>query len=369
MGFWAYIDRLPQMRTVFHLIRVAPVATLFILVLCVRGHAASFEDYRARVSEARGAIQQLETPDYYSDDPLQRDSVMQNALARLRQLLPARESVLFNGQNIEVDNAWFHEALDEYQKLVRQPERATAVVSGARERLSALLERLDEMKSASSTDGKDANKARLAEILRRAEYDKTVAEKSAIERLWEEFIRWISKFLPKFGPLKPGTGQALSGVAQVVVIGFSVLLIAFLIWKLLPRYLRNRGNKKKKAKREPRIVLGERLEPDQTASDLLDQAEALARTGDLRGAIRKAYIALLCELGDRKVIMLAQHKTNRDYLMAVRNRHALYESLRKLTASFEIHWYGFVAPAPTDWEAFRLGVRAAGSSEASRGTR
>ena len=120
---------------------------------------------------------------------------------------------------------------------------------------------------------------------------------------------------------------------------------------------------------EPRIVLGERLEPDQTASDLLEQAEALARTGDLRGAIRKAYIALLCELGDRKVIVLAQHKTNRDYLLAVRNRRALYEPLRKLTASFEIHWYGFVAPAPTDWEAFRLGVRAAGSSEANRGTR
>jgi hypothetical protein len=105
------------------------------------------------------------------------------------------------------------------------------------------------------------------------------------------------------------------------------------------------------------------LEPDQTAADLLERAEALARKGDLRGAIRKAYIALLCELGDRKVIMLAQHKTNRDYLMAVRNRRALYEPLRKLTTSFEIHWYGFVAPAPTDWEEFRLGCRRAVTSD------
>ncbi len=357
------------MRTKFHSLRVAAVATLFILAICARGQAASFEDYRARVAQSVSAIQQLEAPDYYTDDPLQRDSVKQNALARLRELLPARESVLFNGQNIDVDNAWFHQALAEYEKLGHQPERVTAVVTRTRDQLRALLERLDEMKSASSTEGKDASKARLAEILRRSEYDKSVAEKSAITRLWEEFIRWLSKLFPRVGPMQPGTGQALTGVAQVVVIGFSVLLIAFLIWKLLPRYLRNRGNRKKKAKREPRIVLGERLEPDQTASDLLEQAEALARTGDLRGAIRKAYIALLCELGDRKVIMLAQHKTNRDYLMAVRNRHALYESLRKLTASFEIHWYGFVAPAPTDWEAFRLGVRAAGSTEVNRGTR
>lgn len=357
------------MRTVFHSLRVAAVATLFLLAAWTQVQAASFEDYRGRVSQAVSAIQQLEAPDYYTDDPLQRDAVMQNALARLRQLLPAREPVLFNGQNIDVDNAWFHEALDEYQKLGHQPERASAVLTRTRDQLRALLERLGEMKTAGSTDEKDASKARLSEILRRSEYDKSVAEKSAIERLWEEFIRWLSKLLPRFGPVQPGTGQAMSGVAQVVVIGFSVLLIAFLIWKLLPRYLQNRRNRKKKAKREPRIVLGERLEPDQTASDLLEQAEALARTGDLRGAIRKAYIALLCELGDRKVIMLAQHKTNRDYLMAVRNRHALYEPLRKLTASFEIHWYGFVAPGPTDWEAFRLGVRAAGASEASRGTR
>ena len=351
------------MRTKLHSLRVAAIASLFILALCARGQAVSFEDYRGRVSQAVSAIQQLEAPDYYTDDPLQRDAVMQNALHGLRQLLPARESVLFNGQNIDVDNAWFHEALDEYQKLAHQPERASVVLARTRDQLGALLERLGEMKPASSTDGKDANKARLAEILRRPEYDKSVAEKSAIERLWEEFIRWLSKLIPRFGPVQPGTGQAMSSVAQVIVIGFSVLLIAFLIWKLLPRYLQNRRNKKKKAKREPRIVLGERLELDQTASDLLEQAEALARTGDLRGAIRKAYIALLCELGDRKVIMLAQHKTNRDYLMAVRNRHALYEPLRKLTTSFEIHWYGFVAPGPTDWEAFRLGCRSAVKSD------
>lgn len=355
------------MHTKLHSLRVAAVATLFILALCAQAQAASFEDYRARVSQAVSAIQQLEAPDYYVDDPLQRDSVMQNALTRLRQLLPAQESVLFNRQNIDVDNAWFHKALDEYQKLGHQPERATALVASTREQLRALLQRLDEMKLQSATDGKDQSKARLAEILRRPEYDKSIAEKSAIERLWEEFIRWLSKLIPKIGPLQPGTGQALSGVAQIVVIGFSVLLIAFLIWKLLPRYWRSRGMKKKKAKREPRIVLGERLEPDQTAADLLEQAEALARTGDLRGAIRKAYIALLCELGDRKVIMLAQHKTNRDYLMAVRNRRALYEPLRKLTTSFETHWYGFVAPEPNDWEEFRLGVRTAGASEASRG--
>lgn len=351
------------MRSILLSLKVALALAVFILTFARNAPAASLEEYRARVAEAVNVIQQLHEPEYYTDDPLQREPFRAAALARLRHLLPASESVVFNGQNIQADNAWFHGALDEYQKLGNQSERATAVVYTTREQLRALLERLDEMRAAAATSDKDADKARLAEILRRPEYDKSVAGKSALERLWETFIRWLSKIFPKIGPISPATGQGLSSIAQVVVIGFSVLLVAFLIWKFLPRYLRTRGNRKKKAKREPRIVLGERLDPDQTAADLLEQAEALARTGDLRGAIRKAYIALLCELGERKVISLAQHKTNRDYLMSVRNTRALYEPLRKLTNSFELHWYGFVPPAPGDWEEFRVGCRSAVTSD------
>ena len=94
-----------------------------------------------------------------------------------------------------------------------------------------------------------------------------------------------------------------------------------------------------------------------TAADLLAQAESLARNGDLRAAIRKAYIALLCELGDRKLISLAQHKTNRDYLNSVRDKGSLYSGMRKLTQSFELHWYGFVPAGETDWTEFRNGYR------------
>jgi hypothetical protein len=77
----------------------------------------------------------------------------------------------------------------------------------------------------------------------------------------------------------------------------------------------------------------------------------------LRAAIRKAYIALLCELGDRKIISLAQYKTNRDYLHAVRDKGSLYTSMRKLTNMFELHWYGFRPAGETDWDEFRNGYR------------
>ncbi len=338
-------------------------AAILATVCGASAQGATFADYRTRISQAASVIQQLETPDYYTDDSSQTSELVENALARSRQLLPETESITFNNQTIDVDNKWFHHALAEYERKRKRGEHDADLIHRTREELRALIQRLDEMKSGLANADKDANKARLAEILRRPEYDKSIVQESALEKLWKQFIRWLVKLFPKIKPLQPGTGRSLANVAQVIVIGLSVALIAFLIWRFLPRYLRNRRGKNKTAKREPRIVLGERLEPDQTATDLLEQAEALARAGDLRGAIRKAYIALLCELGDRKVISLAQHKTNRDYLMSVRARSSLYESLRKLTFSFERHWYGFVPPAPNDWDEFRMGCRKAVTTE------
>jgi hypothetical protein len=127
---------------------------------------------------------------------------------------------------------------------------------------------------------------------------------------------------------------------------------------LIARFKPKRRSRAAK-KREPRIVLGERLEPEETAVDLLSEAEALARRGEIRSAIRKAYIALLVELGDRKVITLAQHKTNRDYLNAVRNLPPLHQNMRGLTDSFERHWYGFVEASDNDWQKFRSAYHSA----------
>ena len=342
---------------------LAVAILIFVTSLPTTVQAGTLADYHTRLGQAASVIQQLETPDYYTDNSSQSNELVDNALERLRHLLPETESVTFNNQTIEVDNKWFHKALAEYEKKRRLGEHDADLIRNTREELRALMQRLDEMKSGAKTDDKDANKARLAEILRRPEYDKTAVQESAIERLWNQFLRWLAKLFPRVKPIQPGAARSISRIAQIIIIGFSLVLIAFLIWKFLPRYLSSRRSKKKARKREPRIVLGERLEPDQTAADLLEQAEALARNGDLRGAIRKAYIALLCELGDRKVISLAQHKTNRDYLMSVRTRSALYESMRRLTFSFERHWYGFVPPAPNDWDEFRVGCRKAVSSE------
>ena len=75
--------------------------------------------------------------------------------------------------------------------------------------------------------------------------------------------------------------------------------------------------------------------------------------GNLRAAIRKGYIAFLCELSDRRLIGLAQHKTNRDYLRDVRKKDALYQNMNGLTTSFERHWYGLETADEGDWQKFK----------------
>src|SRR6266849_924436 len=336
------------------------VVAVFGLLSCVASaRAVTLEDYRHQVSRARASIQELHAA-FADQYPSQREQFIAATIALVRAELPAQETVLLGRQTVAVDNTWLHEALNDLEKNRDLNARRAERVAHIGERLRALGERLDEMQNGKPSASKDDNKTRLSEILRRSEYRKQAEESSALTRLINRLLRWLGSLFPQTKPLQPGNAMALSRIAQVVVIGVCVLAIALLIWKFAPAYLRNR--RKKKPKREARIVLGERLEPDQTSADLLAQAESLARSGDLRAAIRKAYIALLCELGDRKVISLAQHKTNRDYLGAVRDRPSLFLSMRGLTNSFEIHWYGFVPATPDDWANFRAGYLNAGRS-------
>ena len=313
--------------------------------------AATLDDYQHRVTAAAALIEELRDAGEDESNP-QPETFITTNLTRVRQMLPAKETVTLDGLNVSVDNTWLHEELSAYEKARTTLKRSESLARMA-ERLHAIDQRIEEIhrRNTVSASDKDAEKGRLAEILRRPEYISKAPEHSALERVMERVVRWLAKLFPQIKPMQPGGSPWISKTAQILVVGICLAVVAFLIWRYGPRLMQNR--RKKKKKREARIILGERLEPDQTAADLLAQADALARNGDLRSAIRKAYIALLCELGDRKLISIAQSKTNRDYLYSVRDKGSLYSSMRKLTASFELHWYGLVPAGENDWNNFR----------------
>lgn len=329
--------------------------------------AAPLADYRARV---RQAIKVVDAMVYSADEEAEGEEADEAApyfaasIAEVRRLLPPNEQVEGAGTTTVVNNAWLHSLLDDYQKKaggISAAERA-ASLSLIADRLNALEARLAETEAASqaapTARDKDAEKGKLATILRGKEYNREAAEGGALQRLLEQIADAISSLFPNVKPLRPAGAGRPSLVLQVVVFALALAVIFYIVWKF---WVRRRDRIKPVAPKAARVVLGERIEADQTASDLLTEAELLAREGDLRGAIRKAYVALLCELGDRKIIRLAQHKTNRDYLRDARRDATpqLYEEMRPLTNNFERHWYGLEEADQSDWADFRTRCRQA----------
>jgi len=321
------------------------------MVLFAPAHAIPVKEYHQHLKQAVTALDSLGQSDE-DESPISYSVREVETVRQVRNLLPATETVESNGQSLKVDNSWLHEELDKYAadtSTVRYE-----LLKRITERVKALDERLGELETpAVGTSASKADESRrLEEILRRPEYAHQVEQENAISRLLKRFLKWVLSWFPKPKPMNPGGIGILSRIAQWVVILLALGVLAFVLRLFLPRLFRNRSPKKKR-KEKARIVLGETLAPDQTAFDLLSEAEALARRGELRAAIRRAYIALLVELGDRKIISLAQYKTNRDYLRAMREIEPLYRNVKQLTDSFERHWYGLAQANENDWLAFR----------------
>ena len=329
---------------------------LLLISVCAESAAAMpVSAYRERVRRALTALGsigvELEDESRETNQRLNAEAVH-----AARGTLPVNETVEWNGNTVRVDNSWFMEALDAYEKMRAEDPQRMEWLARISERLQALDERLNELeRSAVQPGSKDEEKARLAAILRRPEFNKQAPEGNALSRLLERIRNWLRKLLSRREAEDAPAPQTRVGntVVQAVVFLLSLAVILWVAWKLLPRFLRGSGRKREKRQRKARVVLGEQLSGEQTSADLLRDAEALARAGDVRSAIRKGYIALLCELHDRKLLRLAQHKTNRDYLRSVESYRSLHSEMKPLTTSFENHWYGLVPAEESDWQTFR----------------
>jgi len=247
-----------------------------LLISAVTIHAATLADYASRVSRAITLIDEIQSA-YEQEGGRSSPAQLAGAnFALVRQHLPEKETVKVDGQTISVDNSWLSAGLSEFEKSNSSTERRE-VIARIAERLRAIHEHLQEMEKATNTAAtdKDSEKGRLAEILRRPEYLQTAPEGSELESLLDRFLRWLNKLIPHPKPIHPGSSTWLSNLAQIVIVAICLGAIAMLIWRIGPRLIS--GRRKKKTKREARIVLGETLEADQSSADLLAQAEVLAR--------------------------------------------------------------------------------------------
>ena len=354
---------------IMRVLKFNPARALFIIgalaLLCAGAHAMPLADYRARVVlSGRTLARLLDLYDATRADEAQTTtahfkSEEADDLRALRAALPVTEKVEWAGGTVEINNQWLQDELDVYEKQPPTPTQPrVAALARIDARLHALYERLEEIERAPAAQPRDksSEKGRLHSILQRSEYNEGATNDSALARLWARFMKWLRSLMPKPKPMQPGTSMFLSRAARGLIYALSIAVIGFILWRYGPRLLRRKLTRPRAEKRA-RVVLGESVAADQTAADLLTEAERLARAGDLRGAMRKAYIAVLCELGDRKILRLAPHKTNRDYLRALRDNARLFQTVQPLTNAYERHWYGLTPASETDWSEFHQGVK------------
>jgi len=333
-------------------LRHVPVLLMLLFCLYTASYGITLEAYRSKIDSARSAAIDAENSMRESGDDSSKPTAF---IAQIRKEFPASERVDWQGGSVETSNDWLLERTKSLDSETGPQKRLQLVVE-MREYLSAISFKLQELENPTSASRtKDEDKQKLAEILRREEYQKPQQKEESVFQRW---LRWFLEWLESIFPKPTGQASTFSGMPilafmlQILLYAALLALLGFLVYKiaplLFPKLRRNRTTKKK-----DRVILGEQIGENETALDLFGEAERLAREGNLRGAIRKGYIALLCDLSDRKVIGLARNKTNRDYLRDVRSRRELHPRMKAATDTFERHWYGFQESGEPDWMLFR----------------
>jgi uncharacterized membrane protein len=256
----------------------------------------------------------------------------------VKRLLPAREEVEFNGSITRIDNAWLHEAADNVVKNAEGRLRRLGEISA---RLARLRQSVKSARTAEDRASQN-QRARLDGILARPEYQPEEKRESTIAR-WirriKEFIHRLLRIL--FGGSSaraPQTGgEGLVMVLRALIFLAVIVALMFGAAKLARRFQVRRKPEKESETRE---ALGEEIPEDATAADLFAMASELARQGEYRKAIRRTYIALLCDFDQRGKLRLGRSKTNRDYLDAMRSERRIYPTFAVMTLAFERAWYG-----------------------------
>jgi hypothetical protein len=333
--------------------------------------AENVSEYRKSVQNTISELSMILYIDEEDLSVIEQKAEIQKSLQSIRSGLLTINKVEVDGVSIDVDNAWLKENLAEIEKNKSENVTREDLLNNAIDKLTSLEKKLDEVEKQTFGDRtKNQDKQKLQEILSRNEYQKAAKkeeeekQKSAIQKWWESvqeaFIEWLKSIFPESPNIETPSSDSLGSLSvflQFLIVAAALGIIGFVIYKFAPFLF---GIKRKdKKERKTRVILGETILADQDSADILSDADLLARNGDLRGAIRKGYIALLCDLSDRKIIGLAQHKTNRDYLRDIRKNKPLHQNVNVLTNSFERHWYGFSNADEQDWLNFREKYREA----------
>ena len=334
-------------RPLHQRLRSLTLAVLILVLLCaVAVHAATpFSEYLSRVGQAAKMAATM------ADDTDDEEEI-KDTLKTIRAMLPATEDIEFNHQVVHVDNLWVHQTPERWSaQKGRQPVTPAEELEIMAARLSALERRLQTADQA--VPDAAGLQEKLKGILAQPEYQNELSRESAIERWLNRIIKAIDEFLSRLfgsrGRQQAQPGSATLQIFRLLLLAATVAAVAFGLFKLWQRFRQQREVKESPEMRE---VLGEMIEEGASSEDLFRQAAEMARQGNYRMGIRRAYVALLYELELRGKLQLHRAKTNRDYLREIGADQYIYAPVEYMTRSFERAWYGEIETKMEDYSGF-----------------
>lgn len=176
-----------------------------------------------------------------------------------------------------------------------------------------------------------------------------------IEKQWKSFWAWVDlirkwideTFFKKKPEASDGDGRGFSIPPMRAILYVAVAMVVVLLSWALFRYWR--APKKKTIVAEPVTPLPDLNRDDVHADELpedgwMQMARDLMNRGELRLALRAAYLAGLAHLGQQQFVHIARHKSNLDYRRELRRRARtqaeLLAAFDKNLLAFERAWYG-----------------------------
>src|SRR3954469_1617691 len=261
---------------------------------------SSLQDYHTRLEIAHKDIESMISVLQNSGSVSEAKSYLRERITRVKRTIPETERVELPGGSVDTANGWLEAELEKLSKD-GSTDSQIAILSGISERLYSIDDGVTQLEAATAAvRSKDEDKQKLNEILSRQEYQKPEDKGQSLFQRWINwFLDWLRNLFPK--PDIPSVNspslQPLAIVIQVVIYALIIGLVGFLIYKFAPALMQRFGQKEMKDS-SGRVILGEHIDASRSASDLFAEAERLASQGDLRSAIRRGYMALLCDLAD-----------------------------------------------------------------------
>ena len=165
-----------------------------------------------------------------------------------------------------------------------------------------------------------------------------------VDRFFDLMRKWFGGDSSDKG--LPHSGWSVADAARPLLYGTIALilvLLAVLLWRM-------RKQTRDVVAAAPVVAPVPDLQSESVTADQLPEegwlqlARQLIESGELRLALRASYLAALAHLGERQLITVARHKSNRDYdcelRRRVRSRDDLIAAFDKNVQVFEGAWYG-----------------------------